>query len=49
MLVTLSGQRVQGGGGWVVGALAGKAETEIYPHPFFNLGNKLLKTFWKHF
>ena len=37
MLVTLSGQRVQGG--WMVGALAGKAETEIYPYPFFNLGN----------
>ena len=38
MLVALSCQKVKGGG-WVVGALVGKAETEIYPYPFFNLGN----------
>lgn len=32
-------------GGWVVGALAGKAETEIYPYPLFNLGNN----YWRRF
>lgn len=31
------------------GALAGWGKAENYPHPFFHLGNKLLKTFWKHF